>query len=222
MMEVHFWHQRWQTNQIGFHESKPHVLLLAHFQALALTKGQRVFLPLCGKTLDIHWLLAQGYQVVGVELSALAVEQLFESLNIQPNITTVEGFTLYRAPKDFGFTIDIFVGDFFDLNSTILGEVAAIYDRAALVALPDDMRERYTKHLMSISHMAQQLLICVEYDHTRKSVPPFSINSALVHDYYAKNYQLTHLETSTIAGGLKGKVPATEAAWRLSAHPKHD
>jgi thiopurine S-methyltransferase len=221
-MEVDFWHQRWQTNQIGFHESKPHVLLLAHFQALALTKGQRVFLPLCGKTLDIHWLLAEGYQVVGVELSALAVEQLFESLNIQPNITTVEGFMLYRAPKDFGFTIDIFVGDFFDLNPTILGEVAAIYDRAALVALPADMRERYTKHLMQLSNTAKQLLICVEYDEAQVNGPPFSINSALVHDYYAKYYQLTHLETSVISGGLKGRYPASEAVWQLISHTNND
>lgn len=221
-MEVDFWHQRWQSNQIGFHESKPHGLLLAHFQTLGLTKGKIIFLPLCGKSLDMHWLLAEGYRIVGVELSQIAVEQLFKAMNILPTIATVQSFRRYSAPEAHGLDIEIFVGNFFDLTSTILGEVDAIYDRAALVALPDAMRERYTQHLMAISHVAQQLLICIEYDQTQASGPPFSVNAALVHDYYAKNYHLTRLETSAIAGGLKGKVPATEVAWRLSAHPKHD
>src|SRR5581483_4052631 len=85
-MEHDFWRQRWETNQIAFHEGAPNALLTKHFPALGLPAGGRVFLPLCGKTRDIHWLLAQGYRVMGAELSELAVTQLFQELGVTPDV----------------------------------------------------------------------------------------------------------------------------------------
>ncbi len=216
-MQPDFWHERWQSNQIGFHLPEANPLLVKHFSALNLTPkipqktSPRVFLPLCGKTLDIAWLLAQGYQVVGVELSQIAVEDLFSQLHLTPKITQKSDFTHYSAVN-----IDIFVGDIFKLTSEILGKVDAIYDRAALVALPDEMRKAYTAHLLALTNKAPQLLICFEYDQSLHAGPPFSISPDEVRKHYQTHYDLTLQASETMADGLKGKFPATEQVWLLT------
>jgi thiopurine S-methyltransferase len=209
-MQPDFWHERWQTNQIGFHLPEANPLLVKHFSALQLNTGTRVFLPLCGKTLDIGWLLAQGFSVVGAELSQIAIEDLFEQLNLTPNITQKNDITHFSATN-----IDIFVGDIFKLSPETLGKIDAIYDRAALVALPDEMRKAYTAHLMALTHTAPQLLICFEYDQRTHVGPPFSISADEVKQHYQTNYDLTLLASETMADGLKGKYPATEQVWHL-------
>jgi thiopurine S-methyltransferase len=212
-METSFWHERWDENKIGFHESKPNPLLVNNFNKLSLDKGARVFVPLCGKTLDIAWLLAKGYRVAGAELSEKAIEQLFQELGVVPNITDVGNLKLYSAAD-----IDIFVGDILDVSSDILGSVDAVYDRAALVALPEDMRSRYTVHLTEITKKTPQFLICFEYDQSLVQGPPFSINAAEVTKQYGHNYDLTLLESLDVAGGLKGKCAAKEHVWLLNNH----
>jgi len=167
-MEPDFWHRRWEKNEIAFHESKVNPLLTACFDQLALPEGSCIFLPLCGKTLDISWLLAKGYRVAGAELSKMAIAQLFADLGIKPTITKAGKAEHYRAPD-----IDIFVGDIFDLSAAMLGHINAVYDRAALVALPRKMRDRYAAHLMNITHKAPQLLICYDYDQSLMEGPPF-------------------------------------------------
>lgn len=209
-MEKLFWIERWQTNEIGFHEEKGNALLIKHLNALALQSDSRLFLPLCGKTLDIGWLLSQGHRIVGIELCEVAIEQLFSQLGIEPNITTVGNLKHYAADK-----LDIYVGDIFDLTQDKLGPVDAIYDRAALVALPEGMRQCYSEHLMTITDTAQQLLICLEYDQTQMDGPPFSIVEQNVREYYEANYEITLLDQCDVEGGLKGKYPAKEHAWAL-------
>jgi thiopurine S-methyltransferase len=137
-MEANFWHQKWKRGEIGFHKSEANPLLIQHFEKLNPAQGSRVFLPLCGKTRDFAWLLACGYRVVGAELSEIAVKELFDDLGVEPNISRIGELGLYRA-KD----IDIWVGDIFDVSAETLGLVDAIYDRAALVALPASRRDQY-------------------------------------------------------------------------------
>jgi thiopurine S-methyltransferase len=139
IVDASFWHQRWKNNDIAFHEGEANPLLVKYFKILSLAKGSRVFLPLCGKTLDIAWLLSNGYRVAGIELSRIAIDQLFTELEVEPEITGVGEIDHYSARN-----IDIFAGDFFVLSSKMLGQVDAIYDRAALVALPQKMRNQYT------------------------------------------------------------------------------
>lgn len=209
-MESNFWLQRWDRNEIGFHEGQANGLLVRHFEALSLKLGSRVFLPLCGKTRDIHWLLSRGFRVAGAELSAVAIAQLFAELGVTPKVAAVGDLQLYSADG-----IDIFVGDIFGLSRDVLGPVDAIYDRAALVALPRLMRDRYAPHLVEISGRAPQLLICFEYDQSLVDGPPFSIGSAEVRRLYEGTYALTPLETANVSGGLKGKCPAQETVWLL-------
>lgn len=210
-MEADFWHRRWTKNEIGFHEGQANALLVRHLEALKLTKGCRLFLPLCGKTRDIAWLLEQGFQVVGAELSEIAVQDLFKDLAVTPNISIHGKLQQYSAEN-----ICIYVGDIFDLSSAVLGFVDAVYDRAALVALPATMREQYTQHVMQLTENAPQLLICFEYDQTIMDGPPFAIDSEQVTQYYAHHYSLTLLETVDLPKGLRGAADAKESAWYLA------
>lgn len=209
-MQHDFWHQRWQTNQIGFHLPEANPLLIKHFSTLQLQQHSRVFLPLCGKTMDIHWLLSQGFRVVGAELSQIAIDELFINLQITPTITVIDDIQHYSAPN-----IDMFVGDILRLTSSMLGKVDAIYDRAALVALPEDMRQQYTAHLMTLTLTSPQLLICFEYDQSIHPGPPFSVQANEVKQLYAHAYELKLLESVEMIDGLKGKYPAVEQVWLL-------
>ncbi len=209
-MEAGFWHDKWEANQIGFHKAEANPLLLEHLPALGLAKDARVFVPLCGKTLDIPWLLAQGMRVAGAELSVLAVEQLFDGMGVTPEVTEVGTLRRYSADG-----VDIYAGDIFDLTKAQLGAIDALYDRAALVALPDEMRARYAAHLADITGRAQQLVICFEYDQSKMNGPPFSVSPAEVERVHGAQYGLTVLHSGPMTGGLKGVVEAEETVWLL-------
>lgn len=211
VVDAEFWHQRWADKQIGFHQSAPNPLLLAHIGALDLEAGARLALPLCGKTVDIAWLRHQGFRVVGVELSEIAVRELFEENDWSPTITPFGNLARYSAPG-----VDIFVGDFFEMSAALLGPVDAVFDRAALVALPAPMRPRYAKHLTAISGKAPQLLITFSYDQAIMPGPPFSVQASEVDQLYGHEFDLNALITQDVPGGLKGRCEATETAWKIS------
>lgn len=211
-MNPEFWQEKWQKKEIAFHQAAANPLLVRWFNQLALAPGATVFLPLCGKSLDIHWLLAQGYQVIGAELSEMAVQELFAELGLTPGVSSAGTLQHYQADK-----LQVFVGDIFQLSQHTLGPVAAIYDRAALVALPEEMRQRYAQHLITISQSAPQLVICFEYDQTQLPGPPFSVDSAEMHKLYSKVYSLNCLEKLEVPGGLKRKCQASELGWLLRA-----
>lgn len=209
-MDANFWHKKWEESDISFHQSAANPLLVQHFKLLSLAEGSRIFIPLCGKTRDIAWLLDNGYSVAGAELSKIAVEQLFAELSVVPAISNVGELEHYSAAN-----IDIFVGDIFNLSDGLLGLVNAIYDRAALVALPLTMRNQYKDHLMRITDKAPQLLICYEYDQNVLQGPPFSISTEEVYQHYADSYELTLISSASLPGGLKGKCAAIENVWLL-------
>lgn len=209
-MEARFWHQKWEQGDIGFHKNEINPFLIEFFEALNTAKGSRIFLPLCGKTRDIGWLLANGYRVIGAELSELAINELFTELGITPEISTDGKLIHYRAAN-----LGILVGNIFDVSAEHLGTVNAIYDRAALVALPAIMRKQYSSHLMHITGAAPQLLITYEYNQSQMDGPPFSVNKDEVKQLYTAAYRLESAESKIIAGGLKGKVMAAETAWLL-------
>lgn len=214
-MDASFWHRRWELGEIGFHENRPNPFLVSHLAKLNLTAGSRLLLPLCGKTRDIAWLLANGYRVVGVELSALAVNELFRELGITPEIAALETVTHYFAPN-----LDVFVGDIFEISASHLRAVDAIYDRAALVALPAEVRLRYVSHLTSLTDTAPQLLIAYEYDASLIDGPPFSVGRDEIEQLFGNRYDLNPVERRQVEGGLKGKVPSAEIAWLLQPTDK--
>lgn len=207
-MEESFWYERWERKNIGFHQSAPNPLLVENIGSLGLAEGSFVFLPLCGKTLDIGWLLGQGYRVVGAELSRKAVVELFEELQVEPTIEKLGEIEHFWASG-----LDIYVGNIFQVTANILGTIDAIYDRAALVALPPEMRKEYTKHLMSISNRAPQLLVTFTYEQELMPGPPFSVPREEVKAHYDTMYQCKELFCHHIT--LKGQVPTKESVWHL-------
>jgi thiopurine S-methyltransferase len=209
-MDAEFWHQKWQRNEIGFHRDKVNPFLVNYLDKLLLTKGDRLFLPLCGKTLDIAWLLSEGYEVVGVELHEPAVITLFDDLGVKPVITRRHNLTIYHHERTC-----IFVGDIFDLTPDDLGHIDAIYDRAALVALPDLMRSRYAQHLIMLLGGTPQLLISYDYDQSVVKGPPFAVCNDELKILYNLHYDMTLLHHCDVEGGMKGRCPASENVWLL-------
>lgn len=200
-MDAEFWHSKWQTKSIGFHKSEINPNLIKYFNKLQLIQNSRVFLPLCGKTLDISWLLSNNYRVVGAELSEIAIAELFEELGFTPHITEINSLKLYSAKN-----LDIFVGDVFDLTSDRLGIIDAVYDRAALVALPLDHRSKYTAHISQITSHAPQLLLTFEYDQSTRSGPPFSVTKTEVESHYNDAYDIKVLADTGEDYGTKELV----------------
>jgi thiopurine S-methyltransferase len=155
----------------------------------------------------------RGYHVAGAEISQVAVAALFERLKLPPSIERPSGTTgdisRWSSPG-----LDIFVGDFFALSAAALGGVDAVYDRAALIALPPDMRRRYAAHLRDLANGAPQLLITLDYDQGKMAGPPFAVGEEEVRRLYGDRAPVL-LSTQELPGGLKGQCPATENAWLL-------
>ena len=165
-----FWISRWNENKIGFHQQHVNEYLQQYAGELGLRGDDTVFVPLCGKSLDMLWLAGQGYRVLGVEVSRLAVEAFFEENRLEVTTETDGAFTRYRSGA-----IEILCGDFFDLRKSHLADVRAVYDRAALIALPEPMRRRYAGIMASLPHPTNILLVSIEYSPEEMSGPPFSV-----------------------------------------------
>ncbi len=215
-MEKQFWEEKWRAQELGFHLPFVHPILKRNLAAFNLPAGATVFLPLCGKTLDIGWLLDQGLRVVGVKLSELAVSQLFESLGVRPDVSPWGDGRMWRHGA-----LTVFQGDFFALTTDDPGDVAMVYDRAALVALPAAMRERYAAHLATVTARAPQLLITFEYDQNRMDGPPFSVTAEDVKRLYGSSHVLECLSRKDVIDNQpafreRGLGRFEEIAWRLT------
>ena len=207
-MEQEFWQARWRENRIGFHEAAPNSLLTRHFPRLGLRSGQSVFVPLCGKALDLDWLLSQGLRVAGVEFNQGAVEEVFARLRLDPEVTRQGGLTRYRDGE-----LTLYSGDFFALTPAELGPVDAIYDRAALVAVKPEDRAAYAAHLNRITGTARQFLIGFDYDQSLMQGPPFSVPGAMVQELYGGSFSLDLLESGPADGPMAQRVNAQEEIW---------
>jgi thiopurine S-methyltransferase len=210
MNENNVWLERWEKREIGFNQVEANPFMVKHFSSLGLDKGSKVLVPLCGKTIDISWLLKQGYAVVGIELSEQAIIELFDELGVEPAVST-EGELIVYSAED----ITIYVGDIFKVTSGMLGKIDAIYDRAALVALTTGLRVEYAKQLRTMTSNAPQLLLCFEYDQSLANRSPYSVDEQEVKGHYEAHYALELLAREDIAGGFKGKLTASDVVWHL-------
>ncbi|MDO8812690.1 MAG: thiopurine S-methyltransferase [Gallionella sp.] len=188
-MKKDFWLERWKRKEIGFHQSDINPYLRQYWQELHLARDSEVFVPLCGKSNDLLWLRQQGHPVLGVELSAIAAQAFFEENGYTPHRGTSGKFGYYEADS-----IRILCGDFFDLSKNDLSKVSAVYDRASLVALPPDMRERYVRHLANILPPTTQiLLITFDYPQPEMPGPPFAVSPGEVEALYRAHARIRQL-----------------------------
>lgn len=189
-MDPSFWLERWQQMQIGFHQKATEPLLQKHWPALGLAAGSTVFVPLCGKSVDMVWLAAQGHRIVGNELSQIAIDDFFAALNLTPEARTESEFTVKSAGP-----YELWCGDFFALPPHATKTVRAIYDRAALVALPPDMRQRYGHKLIELCNSIDNaLLITLEYDQSIVNGPPHSVPQAEIQSHFTPNWRVMEID----------------------------
>lgn len=195
-MEPEFWQERWARNQIGFHLPEVNPYLQRHWSQLALVEGARVLVPLCGKSLDLMWLASHGLRVMGVELSEQAVEAFFSEQNLVPRITRRDAFTVCQTDL-----IEVWCGDFFALDAEALAGCTALYDRAALIALPPLMRAQYAEHLSRLLPSGcQGLLITLDYDQSQKAGPPFAVTDDEVKVLFDSDWTVKTLQEQDVLG----------------------
>ena len=227
-MEKDFWLQRWQNKETGFHQESlnPYLGLFYGDKGPALEKRQnhKVFVPLCGKSLDMFWLAQNGYEVLGIECSEIAVKDFFEMHDLDYQIVEDKIFKRFvsEASTEGRCRIEILLGDFFDLSAGDLAGVTDIYDRASMIALPKDMRLRYSETMtrLQASGLAT-LLITLTYPHGEMEGPPFSITDDEINDYYAENFKIDKLMAKNIIAEepsfqKRGVSELMESAYKLT------
>lgn len=217
-MDEGFWQRRWARNEIGFHLNEVNPNLRRHWPDLRLPEGARVLVPLCGKSLDMPWLVEQGFAVLGVELSERAVEDFFAEQGLDAEISARGEFKVYRAGA-----LEILCGDFFALSRSDVTDCEGLYDRAALIALPAAMRQRYVEHLTSIlAASCQGLLVTLDYEQEQMPGPPFAVSDAEIRQSLGSHWDVELLERANVLDGnwkflQRGLSRLEESCYRLGA-----
>jgi len=194
MVDNQHWLDRWQENRIGFHEGAVNRHLQTFLPQFGLEAGNCVFMPLCGKAHDISWMAGQGLEVIGIELSELAIEAFFEEQGLDFERFDSDRFGVYEAER-----ITLLQGDFFDLRNDDLGACNFVYDRAALIAMSPSQRPRYYQHMLSITPtVSSMLLIKLDYDQSAMEGPPFAVADEEIQSYYGKAFSINLLHSEDI------------------------
>jgi len=189
-MDRDFWLRIWETNRIEFHQQEINPSLQKYWPTLDLPSGAEVFVPLCGKSRDMSWLREQGHRVLGVELSELAVRAFFAENGLTPQVREERPFVRWEADG-----IAVWCGDYFALAPERLVRTAAVYDRAALIALPLPMRRRYVAKLEEILRPGTVgLLLSITYPDGQMDGPPFSVPEREVRELYEPGFAVELLE----------------------------
>jgi len=190
MTDPDFWRERWQKKEIGFHQPVIHDLLQKHWPPLELAASSQVFVPLCGKSLDMVWLAETGQRVIGAELSEIAIDEFFAERELEPAVREAGNFVVKSAGA-----YELWCGDIFELPPETVADVAGVYDRAALVAFPADLQQRYAAKLKELLPAAAPiLLVTLDYDSERMTGPPFAVPRTQVDRLFADSHAITELE----------------------------
>ncbi len=216
-MQPKDWLDRWQMSQIGFHQSEVNCYLRRYLNQFNLNPGDRIFLPLCGKSHDIAWLAEQGYEVIGIELASIAIEAFFNEFELQYQQFESDRFILRKSGN-----IMLLEGDYFDLQAEDIEGCRLVFDRAALIAIDEANRARYCRHLRDITAPGtDMLLVTLDYDQSVMSGPPFAVSQQEVLQHYQPDYQIDFLEQQDVVDEQphwreKGLSVLLETACRLS------
>ena len=183
------WHQRWNANQIGFHRLEANPVLNEQWPKLSLPSDAKVLVPLCGKSLDLHWFHQQGHTVVGIEMVQKAIEQFFEDASAVPSINEIKDAKKYSLDK-----IHIYHADFFNVEPDE-ALFDAWYDRAAMVALPSSMRPEYVKQLLNLTTSTSKgLMVTFDYPQDEMQGPPFALPDSEIEALFSENFHIERLE----------------------------
>ncbi|MBN2647649.1 MAG: thiopurine S-methyltransferase [Thiotrichales bacterium] len=202
-MDANFWHEMWQSGVVGFHQQQVNRFLRDYWPNLGLQGDEQVLVPLCGKSLDMLWLKQLGHEVLGVELSKQALEAFLLENQLDAKPLQRGAYCGYELPQ-----MTLLCGDFFQLDTQDCLRVRAVYDRAALIALPPAMRRDYAQHLQALlPKEAVMLLVIMEYDQAIMAGPPFAVSEAEVRDLFSQFAQIEVVDSERF---LRKGVPVTE------------
>ena len=215
-MEKDYWHQRWDTGQIGFHRAEPTDVLVRHLARLTGGASARFFVPLAGKSVDVTWLAERDHRVVACELVERAVEDYFHERRMVPSVRVQGRFTIYEHDE-----VRYLCGDVFDVKPLDTGPIDAIFDRAALVALPPQLQVAYVDTLLDLLPRGGRiLLVTFSYDQSRVEGPPWSVDEARVHALYDARAHVEKLEARDEPLSQKyidaGVTKLTESAYLIT------
>lgn len=189
-MQAEFWHERWERGEIGFHQTDINSHLKQFWHRVPTPNDGCVFVPLCGKTRDMLWLLSEGHSVLGVELSETAVSAFFTENDLPHQREVQNNFIRYHSEND----VSLLCGDFFALTKDDLQNINAVFDRASLVALPPAMRSDYAAHSAKVlPDEAPILLVTFHYDQNIMAGPPFSVSPQEVSELYREHYNVNEI-----------------------------
>ena len=185
------WLQFWENNETNWHSDTITQELVEYFELFELEPEDKVFVPLCGKSLDMIYIANQGFSVVGVEISEFGIRQFFKENDLKYTFTKVDDFYLYSSEN-----LEIYCGDFFSLTSKHLNNVKAVLDRKSLIALEPDLRQKYVKHLNDIISVgARILLVTLQYPQHQMSGPPFSVDKSEVESLFSMTFESRELRS---------------------------
>lgn len=186
MRDPEFWHGKWAANQIGFHLEDVNPLLIKYWQHTNPRFEDKVFVPLCGKSEDLVWLATKHEDIQGVELSNIAVRAFFAEHFYTPMVMPINGqHELFQFDE-----LSIYVGDYF---TAPVKPVDIVYDRASLVALPEEMRADYVAKIKSLLNQGGRiLLVSLDYVQEEMAGPPFSVPEQEIRALYSE-YKVTKL-----------------------------
>ncbi|HEX2495046.1 MAG TPA: thiopurine S-methyltransferase [Steroidobacter sp.] len=215
-MDKSFWLDRWSRREVGFHQARVNPYLERWWPQMQAPSGSAVFVPLCGKSLDMHWLREQGHHVLGIELARDAVGDFFAESGLTPRVTHQPPFERWDAEK-----VTLWCGDFFDLKAEHLARVSTVFDRASLIAMPPEMRPRYAQYMSSIlPPHAATLLVSLTYPQGQMSGPPFSVSEDEIRNLYSDRYTIEQLASIDVLDQnarfkQRGLTELSEQVYRL-------
>jgi thiopurine S-methyltransferase len=232
--KLDFWNEKWEKGETGFHQTVLNPYLGYYYGEKGASPEQReklkVFVPLCGKSLDIYWLSRNGYAVIGVECSEIAVRGFFEDHGLTYQTVTCDNHIkyVYRGSRDDATpkesSVEILLGDFFTLNKPDLVGITDVFDRASLIALPQETRARYVQKMAELQQTgARSLLVTLTYNQNEMDGPPFSVSEEEVHKLYGSEFKIEKLAEREVLEDEpkfqgRGLTALTETAYKLTRY----
>lgn len=209
-MDKTYWEDVWRNDDLGFHQPQVNKHLQRFWQRLQLTPASRVFVPLCGKSLDMDWLLSEGHEVIGADIAQEAQDQFL--VTHQEPVRYTEENKLKLAWQG---RLLFIAGDILHMEPEMLRSVDAVYDRAALIALPHAVRQNYALFLAHCLKPGAKMLLITRQAPKEQLTPPFNVSAAEVDKLYSSNFRIEQLLTEERQDGvieevflLKRKAPA--------------
>jgi len=221
MQTTEYWQKRWENNEIGWHEPLPHPLLVAHHGQLSLEQGDTVFVPFCGASVDMAFLVECGYRIIGVDVSQQACEQFFDEQGLTYTQQHLSPFVCYQ-----GDAITLYCGDYFALTPALLGQAKAVYDRAAFVAVPPAERYAYLHQLQHLMPPNFSMLLITMFYQNAHQGPPYNCLPHLTQTVLASLFtveQLSDVSDTPVCQHMRerGFTQLREQLYYLHSKPRY-